>query len=244
VTKKKGLARCGAAVMRMVASALFRPRCRLCGLDLVQPGEKVICADCRQKLRPAAENRCRTCGRFIPDAVERCGACRLQAPPFQRHGSYAAYEGTLREVIILYKYGEVEPLKIMLAALCLETLARELPGPFDAVVPVPADRCRRHGFMPVQAMARVLARELKTGFRPRLLRKIRSTRPQVGLSRAQREKNLDGAFILAQGKKLAGKRILLVDDVITTGTTIRSCAALLSRRGARVTAVTLAQSRF
>jgi predicted amidophosphoribosyltransferase len=98
--------------------------------------------------------------------------------------------------------------------------------------------------MPVQSVARILARELQADFRPGLLRKVRSTRPQVGLPRAQREKNLDGAFMLAEGKKLAGKRILLVDDVITTGTTIRTCAALLNRRGARVTAVTLAQSRF
>ncbi len=236
--------RAGDAVARLITVGLFLPRCRLCEVDLVQPGEKIICSDCRKKIQPCAENRCRTCGKFIPAAIELCGACLLQAPPFLRHASYAAYEDALREVIILYKYGEVEPLKHLLAGLCLEMVRREFPGPFTAVVPVPADRRRRHGFMPVRAMARILARELKAEFRPGLLRKVRSTQPQVGLSRARRKTNLDGAFILAEKRKLTGKSILLVDDVITTGTTVKKCASLLNRAGAQVTALTLAQSRF
>jgi len=93
-------------------------------------------------------------------------------------------------------------------------------------------------------MGRLLARALKSEFRPDLLLKKKSTPPQVGLSQAQRKANLDGVFILADKQELAGKRILLIDDVITTGTTVRKCAALLSQSGARVSALTLAQSRF
>jgi predicted amidophosphoribosyltransferase len=68
--------------------------------------------------------------------------------------------------------------------------------------------------------------------------------PQVGLTQVQRKNNLDGAFTLAAGKKPAGLRVLLIDDVTTTGTTIKKCAAVLKKGGARVTALTLAQSRF
>ncbi len=127
------------------------------------------------------ENRCRVCDAFVPDGVAICGSCLLEAPPFDRHVSFAAYEGTLRQAIILYKYGEIEPLRHLLAQLCLETVRQRLPGPFDAVVPVPADRRRRRGFQPVAAVARVLARRLRLPFRPGLLVKKKSTPPQVGL---------------------------------------------------------------
>lgn len=228
----------------MIGVGLFLPRCRNCGLDLVQPEEKIICSDCRQKIRLSRENQCRTCGKFLPAGIEICGSCLLRPPPFRRHISYSAYEDTLREIIILYKYGEVEPLKILLTSLYLEILQKKLPDGFHAVVPVPIDRKRRHGFMPVRTMARLLARELKIEFLPDLLRKIKSTPPQVGLSQARRKANLDGAFVLVETQSLGGKKILLIDDVTTTGTTIRKCAAVLKKSGALVTALTLAQSRF
>ena len=244
ISDPRPLARLGGGLLRLVRSGLFHPRCRLCGLDLVGRGETAICLDCLEKLRPATENQCRHCGKYIPEGNDRCGACLLARPPFLRHVSYAAYEGTLREVIILYKYGEVEPLKSLLARLCQELVRQKLPGAFDAVIPVPADRGRRRGFQPVPAIGRELARRLGIGFWPRVLIKKRSTLPQVGLTQAQRKVNLDGAFALAPGKRLAGKSVLLLDDVTTTGTTVRRCAAVLKRHGARVTAITLARSRF
>jgi ComF family protein len=231
-------------LLQLLRSALFLPRCRICGLDLVLAEERIICSECRAKIRPAAENHCRTCGKFLPQGVATCGACLLEPPPYDRHLSYAAYEETLREVIILYKYGQIEPLKHLLAGLYFETVRRRLAEVFDAVVPVPADRRRRHGFQPVRAMGAVLARRLGIAFRPRALRKKKSTPPQVGLSQAQRKANLDGVFALAAGHGLAGRRVLLIDDVTTTGTTLRKCAAELSKGGAKVTALTLAQARF
>lgn len=241
---REKIGRGGSFLARMAGVSLFLPRCRVCGSDLVLAGEKIICRDCRQKVRLSEENQCRTCGKFIPAGIEACGSCLLLPPPFLRHVSYAAYEGTLREVIILYKYGEVEALKTFLASLYLEMVRKKLPAGFQAVVPVPIDRQRRHGFMPVRTMGRLLARELKIEFSPALLGKIKNTPPQVGLSQAQRKSNLDGAFIFAQKQKLAGKKILLIDDVTTTGTTINKCAALLKKNGAQVTALTLAQTRF
>ena len=230
--------------LQLGRSGFYHPRCRICGLDLVQAQERIICRNCREKIMPAAENRCRVCDAFVPHNVVTCGSCLLAAPPFLRHISYAAYEGTLRQAIILYKYGEIEPLKHLLAQLCLDVVRQRLPGPFDAVVAVPADCRRRRGFQPVGAVSRVLALRLGVPFRPGLLSKKKSTPPQVGLSQAQRLANLDGAFAPAAGKKVAGMSILLVDDVSTTGTTIRTCAAVLKKSGANVTALTLARSRL
>lgn len=238
------LARGGAGLLQLVRSGLYRPCCRICGLDLVRAEEKVLCRNCRGKIMPAAENQCRTCGKFLPAGLATCGACLLQPPPYLRHLSYAAYEETLREAIILYKYGEVEPLKFLLSGLYLDIIRDKLSPDFDAVVPVPADRRRRHGFQPVRAMGRVLAGRLGVAFMPRLLLKKKTTPPQVGLSQEQRKANLDGAFTLAAGGKPAGLHILLIDDVTTTGTTLKKCAAALKKGGARVTALTLAQTRF
>ena len=138
----------------------------------------------------------------------------------------------------------MEALKTLLASLYLEIIEKELQEGFYAVVAVPADQQRRHGFLPVRTMGRLLARELKIAFLPDLLQKVKSTPPQVGLAQARRKTNLNGAFAVAKKQELHGKKILLIDDVTTTGTTIKKCAALLSRSGARVTALTLAQTRF
>lgn len=236
--------RAGRRLLLALRCGLFRPRCRLCGLDLVAENETVLCSDCLAEIAPAVDDRCLVCGRFLSPGLAVCGSCLLAPPPFERHRSYAAYEGTLRQAIILYKFAEVEPLKHILAGLYQETLARELPGAYDAVVPVPADRRRRHGFRPVRACAKVLARRLGIPLRDDLLVKKRSTPPQVGLTRAQRRVNLDGAFALAPEARAAGLRLLLLDDVTTTGATLRRCAAVLRRGGARVTALTLAQTRL
>ena len=244
LTIKQTAIRSGAGFWQMLRAGLFLPRCRNCGLDLVLAEETVICRNCREKIAPAAENQCGICGKFIAQGIENCGSCLLQPPPYLRHISYAAYEGAMREIIILYKFGEVEPLKYFLSGLYLDMVKRKLDLTFDAVVPVPADRGRRHGFQPVRAMGRILADRLAIAFMPGLLLKIKCTLPQVGLSQAQRKTNLDGAFGLAAGKNPCGLHVLLIDDVTTTGTTIRKCAAVLKKGGARVTALTLAQSCF
>jgi ComF family protein len=238
------LARAGRRLLLAVRCGLFRPRCRICGSDLVAENETVLCGDCLATIAPAGDDRCIVCGRFLSAESALCGPCLLAPPPFERHRSFAAYEGTLRQAIILYKFGEVEPLKHPLAELYRQTLARELPGIYAGVVPVPADRRRRHGFQPLRACARVLARRLGIPLADGLLLKRRSTPPQVGLTRAQRLANLDGAFALAPGARVAGLHLLLLDDVTTTGATLRRCAAVLRRGGARVAALTLAQTRL
>ena len=244
MTGREKITAAGAVIVRMAGIGLFRPRCRICASDLVRRGERIICSDCRAKVRLSAENQCVRCGKFIPDGIETCGSCLLQPPPFLRHIAYGAYEETLREIIILYKYGEVEGLKTLLSSLFLEMVQKRPPEGFQALVPVPVDRRRRHGFMPVRTVGRLLARELRIAFLPDLLLKNKSTPPQVGLSQAQRRTNLDGAFALAAGARAQGMHVLLIDDVFTTGATIRSCSAVLNKGDARVTALTLAQSRF
>jgi ComF family protein len=148
---------------------------------------------------------------------------------------YGAYEGTLRELIHLYKYGRMKPLARPLGDL----LARALPRDqgFDAVVPLPLHWRRKweRGFNQSELLARSIARRcgipLVHGARRR-----RPTRAQAGLTSALRRENVKGAFS-AITDRVRGLRILLVDDVLTTGATAGACAVVLKRAGAQSVAL-------
>lgn len=226
----------------IVRLTLFAPRCKLCQEELVHRSEVLVCAPCRTKINFCELTRCRICGKFIEDANTLCGSCSVRPPPFIRHASYAPYEGALKELIILYKFGEIIPLKNLLADCYLDLFGRLYTGRFDFIVPVPSNRNRGREFEPVLEIARILSRRLGIPILGDMLIKVRDTSPQVGLTLPQRVRNLNGAFRLKGGERGRGKNVLLIDDVYTTGTTIRKCAETLKRGKARVQAITLAQS--
>ncbi len=225
----------------LARQALFRPRCRICGAALLGREEAVVCGDCLAAVKPEQRPACPRCGLFR-DSAGICGNCRLDPPPWESHRSFAAYQGVLRQLIVLYKYGEIEALKAPLGDCLLRRLELEAAGPFDLVVPVPPDPGRRREFHPPAELARKLARSLGLPLAAALLHKTRSTPAQAGLSRDGRLRNLRRAFRLGRAGGLKGRRVLLVDDVFTTGATLRACAAQLSKAGAEVTAFTVAQS--
>ncbi|HMD70268.1 MAG TPA: ComF family protein [Bryobacteraceae bacterium] len=158
---------------------------------------------------------------------------------------FGAYEGVLRELIHLYKYGRVKTMARPLAGL----LARALPRDecFDAVTPVPLHwrRLWSRGFNQAELLARAVARRSGIPMVP-ALRRMRSTAAQAGLSNSARRKNVAAAFRVRRtrgfARKLAGRRILLIDDVLTTGATAAACANALKRAGAaRVALLTIAR---
>jgi ComF family protein len=110
------------------------------------------------------------------------------------------------------------------------------------MVPVPADRGRKRELNPILALCKRLSRNLGIPLMRKNLIKVKRTEPQVLLSQARRLKNLDGAFRLKDPAAVRKKRIVLVDDVYTTGTTIKKCTQLLKKAGADVVAITLARS--
>jgi ComF family protein len=226
----------------IVRLTLFSPRCKLCQQELVHRWEIAVCSACRTKIRICELTRCRICGKFIEDSNAICGSCSVRPPPFIHHASYAPYEGALKELIILYKFGEILPLRNLLADCYLDLFDRLYTGSFDFIVPVPSNRNRGREFAPVHEIARILSRRLGISMLGDMLIKIRNTPPQVGLTLPQRIRNLNGAFRLKGGERGRGRNILLVDDVYTTGTTIRKCAETLKRGKANVQAITLAQS--
>ena len=196
-----------------------------------------------------AESFCSRCGlpfeaNLPASGGHLCGLCRLAPPAFDVARSFGAYEGDLRRLIHLLKYDGMRPLAKALAAKMAPVAPRV--GTVELVVPVPLHRSRRWSreFNQAELLARELSRLVGIPCRPGGLRRVRSTPPQAGLSHRQRRENVRGAFAAADAACIKGRRVLLVDDVMTTGATLDACARVLKAAGARyVGSLTLARAK-
>jgi ComF family protein len=224
--------------------SIFLSSCKGCGEPLVFSDEArvCVCRECRAAITLNRDPRCRICGRIMGNDYDRCGECTLNPPPFRIHVSYSRYHGLLKDLILVYKYSGVEKLKNLFVDYYIELVNDVIDGDFDAIVPVPPDRSRKREFRPILEAAKILCRRLGIKLLSRHLVKIKETPPQAGLNKAKRTRNLDGAFKLKSPREIKGKKILLIDDVYTTGTTLGKCALLLSKHAADVAAMTLARS--
>ena len=168
---------------------------------------------------------------FPLDETGRCALCRLGLRGFDAVYSYGSYEGTLRQLVHLFKYGGVRPLAGTFGRLMAQALPRETS--FDVIVPMPLHWFKQwqRGFNQSNDLAREIGRKWNVPVRSVIHRK-KATRPQAGLTNAKRRENMQGAFRMMRGKPLAGMRVLLIDDVVTTGATASACARVLKRAGA------------
>ena len=168
--------------------------------------------------------------------------CRSGLRGFDAAYSFGFYQGKLRELIHLYKYGKVRTLARPLGDLLLQALPRD--EAFDCITPVPLHWRKRwqRGFNQADLLARRVAAAAGMP-RSRLLRRLRFTASQASLSHTNRRRNVTAAFGCRRPERVAGRRILLIDDVMTTGSTAAACALALKRAGAaRVALLTLARA--
>lgn len=229
--------------IKLTRLSVFVDRCKLCEADLVVTGEALVCGECLGKIYVFKETVCAHCGRPMWNGAQRCGECIVNPPSFLRHRSYGGYREELKDLILKFKYGRVEALKHLLAGYYLEVFRREIAGPFDFIIPVPPDRGRKREFDPVSEIGKVLSKRLGKPLLTGSLVKTKKTEPQAGLSRSRRLNNLNRAFTLTKkSRSFEGKIVLLLDDVYTTGTTIKKCTEILTKAGADVVALTLARS--
>lgn len=224
-----------------LAGLVYNNRCPACGLWADSARTFPICRTCMDSATGYTGPACNCCAKPFASRYSRtCGDCLSTPPEFERAMSFGLYEGTLMAAIHAMKFGSARRLATPLA-LKLATL--ELPVEVDAMVPVPMTRrsLRGRGFNQSALMARELAGLKGIPLMLHMLEKIRETAPQLGLSRRLRMKNLKGAFLADD--RATGLSILLVDDVITTGATVRECARALKHAGAAaVTALSLART--
>jgi ComF family protein len=245
-----GPVRAGAAALAKLAELLVFPSsCRLCGSLLDRPGERIVCRECLDRIRPRRGPACPVCGRFFEGGTEPhlCRRCLADRPAFAAHRSCGAYGGPLKDVILLFKYRRCAPLAVPLARFAeaaLGTVAALWDGA-DGLVAVPLHRARRRerGFNQSRLLARELARARGLEVVSGSLVKLRNAPPQAGLRAADRERNVVGAYAVRRAERVRGKVLVLVDDVTTTGATLRECARVLVEAGAKeVRAISLAQA--
>jgi ComF family protein len=211
--------------------------CRVCGEILHEVARVPVCARCLAEPSPIhAEFYCAACrmpfvSRAPLDESGRCALCRLGLSGFDAVYVYGSHEGALRKLVQLLKYQGMRPLARPLGALVARVLPLEQR--FDVIVPMPLHWRRRfdRGFNQASLLAREIGRRTGTPVANAVAR-VKATAPQAGLTNAKRRVNVSGAFRVKRGVRLDGLRVLLVDDVLTTGATAGACARALKRAGA------------
>jgi len=240
----------GASALAKLAELLIFPSsCRLCREPLDRPGERIVCGGCLARLSPRPGAACSRCGRFLetPAVEPVCARCLREEPPYSVHRSCGAYGGALKDVILLFKYRRYAPLARPLARFAADCLGADerLWRGADALVPVPLHPARRRerGFNQSRLLARELGRLKGIGVLDGGLAKTRNAPAQAGLRAADRERNVRRTYAARRPDRVRGRTLILVDDVTTTGATLRECARVLVDAGAKeVRAITLAQA--
>ncbi|MBE7465139.1 MAG: ComF family protein [Planctomycetes bacterium] len=236
------------------AALLYPPHCMSCGTPLPAGPNRALCLGCAERIEWIGVDRCMRCGDRVGQgrgAVDGCPSCATHPPVYVTATcTLACYEEPLRSAILALKFSAglqaVGLYGRLLAERVRETGLDAGKRPLAGIVPVPlveADR-RRRGFNQSEELALELGAALCVPVRTELLKKVRSTPPQATLNADARRQNLRGAFVAdtAVCAKLSGAAVLVLDDVITTGSTVSECARTLRDAGVgEVRAVALAR---
>lgn len=221
----------------LALATLYVPRCAACDRR-VAPGQP-LCDACALSVDPL-EAACPRCAEPIagPRSII-CARCRRQPPPFEALVAPWRYGGELGRALRRLKLGRVPEIGRELAPLLAPFFTAALgAGAIDVIVPVPLHwrRLAQRGFNHAEILARETARfaQVDTPLDALSLRRVRATPSQTGLSADQRARNVDGAFAVLprRARRLAGQRVLLVDDIATTGATLAAATRALLRAGA------------
>ncbi len=228
---------------------VFPAVCPVCGARSDDPPHRPFCARCWADLPLLPGSGCAICGRLFPGLPPAlpCDGCRRAPPPVGFARAVGAYRDGLRAAIHALKYGRRTVVARPLAALLADAGARLLPtapgtGPgdlIDALVPVPLHPARlaERGFNQAELLAAPCARAWQRPLLAHALLRRRPTRPQTELDAAARRENVAGAFAVARPEEVRGRRLLLVDDVLTTGATAWAAARALRQGGAAAVGV-------
>lgn len=217
---------------------VYPPACGGCGT----PGSR-WCLACTAQVEKIYPPVCNRCGRIV-DSHRTCNACQTISPQFTSIQSWALYDGPVQSAIQRLKYKRDIALGEQLSRNLISLLSRT-NWHIELITPVPLSIARQaeRGYNQAAILSIPVALGLNIPYNPAALRKVRDTRSQVGLSLDQRRENIEGAF-WADPKPAKGKRVLVIDDVVTSGATLNECAGALFAAGAvEVYGLTVAQAK-
>ncbi len=223
------------------ARVLYPAWCPVCKKESTDDIHSPFCAACWHEIKRYDGPACQVCAEpLVSGHATTCGNCLAEKPWYERAFFYGLYEGVLKEAVHAMKFG-----KLMRLARLLGEMASELPLPLvDAVAAVPLTKraLLDRGFNQSLLLARYICGNTGAPLYPHALRKLRETGPQAMLGRKERLKNLRRAF--GADASVDDKTVLLVDDVMTTGSTMNECARALKKAGAKeVYAVAVARAK-
>lgn len=226
-----------------VLDFLYPPRCAACGTPLAAESERRVCARCVLRVERMPEPRCEICGGPVESEVSdtaRCARCLAHPPRYRVARTVARYRttaedepGSLPALIRRHKYG----LDQSVGRALVEYLGDELPmaaGDYDVVIPVPLHwrRLWWRGFNQAALLAGEVARRLNLPLDTTAMSRRRFTTPQTSRHHDERIKNVRRAFAVIKPERVRNRRVLIVDDVMTTGATVDECARVLIAAGA------------
>lgn len=221
--------------------------------------EGFLCSSCMQNYVEVKSPKCSACGFMFRSREGKdhiCGACIKRPAKFGKARAYGLYDGALRKSIHHLKYHQKPYLAEPLGLLLFSAFIRNWdPGKVDIIIPVPLHnrRIKKRGFNQAFQLIRKWPEWSITmgldhvidNIDPDVLCRKKRTKSQVGMGKEERMKNMRGVFEVAYPPKIEGKKVLLIDDVLTTGATVNECARLLEKKGAQsVDVLTLAHTDF
>jgi ComF family protein len=225
------------AALNACADLIVPPCCLMCRTRV--GAHHLLCGACWRQVDFIRPPLCDVLGIPLPfDTGERTvsAAAVAHPPAYDRARAVAHYAGAMRTLVHQLKYADRHDARTLLGRWLAEAGRELLPGA-DVIVPVPLSRLRllQRQFNQAAVLAGELSRQTGIPAAPLLLTRIRSTRSQVGMTRDQRRRNVAGAFGVPARRRaaLAGRSVLLIDDVVTTGATVDACARALRRAGAQ-----------
>jgi ComF family protein len=237
------------ACLAGILDAVFPPRCPTCNAIHHEQGPLPFCGDCTAKIRLIRPPLCPACGLPYPEgsgANHLCGNCLLTPKAFSVARAVGYYDGPFLSAIHDLKYRGKTALGKILGKLMAAYDDDDLHIPsFTLIVPVPLhiSRLRERAFNQALLLARAVALRHAVPLDFTSLKRHIRTQPQVSLGKTERQANVRGAFEVVKPDRIAGKKIIVIDDVYTTGSTLNECARVLMNNGAADVAVlTLARA--
>lgn len=231
-----GLRGAGRAFYRRLCDFIAPPHCLVCRAAVGDSGS--LCSTCWTALRFIEEPCCPRLGipfPYDPGPGQVSAAALADPPPWMRARSAVAYDDAAKPVVHALKYRDRHEAASLMTRL-MARAGSQLLAESDLVIPVPLHPMRlwRRRFNQAALIAQGLCAGRREAFQPLILKRARSTRPQVGLDHEARRKNVRGAFVVTEQdrKRVSGRRIVLVDDVMTTGATASASTLALQKAGA------------